>query len=377
MIVRGIENFISENLVPGKVILLFGARRVGKTTLLKHLKKENGNNALYLNGDDLDTHELLSRRSKANYEKLIGNYQLLIIDEAQEIKDIGKKLKLMVDEFPKVRFIVSGSSSFDLGNKAGEPLVGRAAFLNMYPFAQAELSPTENLVETKGSLSERLIYGSYPDVWKAKTNDAKHQYLKDLVNSYLLKDILSFDSIQKSDKLLNILKMLAFRVGSEISIESMGNDLGLSKNTVDRYLDLLTKVFVIYRLDGFSKNLDNEITKKSKWYFFDNGIRNALINNFNPLNLRDDAGKLWENYLLSERIKYHSFNKWNGNIFFWRTHTKQEIDLIEETDDQLAAFEFKFSNKRKTKVPSQWSKGYPNAQFEVIDQENYLTFIGG
>ena len=377
MIVRAIEKFISENLVPGKVILLFGARRVGKTTLLKQLKKENGNNALYLNGDDLDTHELLARRTKANYEKLIGNHQLLIIDEAQEIQDIGKKLKLMVDEFPKVRFIVSGSSSFDLSNKAGEPLVGRAIFLNMYPFAQAELSPTENLVETKGNLAERLIYGSYPDVWKAKTNDAKQQYLKDLVSSYLLKDILSFDGIQKSDKLLNILKMLAFRAGSEISIESMGNDLGLSKNTVDRYLDLLTKVFVIYRLDGFSKNLDNEITKKSKWYFFDNGIRNALISNFNPLNLRDDAGKLWENYLLSERIKYHSFSKWSGNIFFWRTHTKQEIDLIEETDDQQAAFEFKFSNKRKAKVPSQWAKGYPNASWKVIDQENYLTFIGG
>lgn len=377
MIVRGIEKIISENLVPGKIILLFGARRVGKTTLLKQLKKENGNNALYLNGDDLDTHELLARRTKANYEKLLARHTLLILDEAQEIEDIGKKLKLMVDEFPKVQFIVSGSSSFDLGNKAGEPLVGRATFLNMYPFAQAELSKIENLVETKGNLPERLIYGSYPDVWKAKTNGIKQQYLKDLVSSYLLKDILSFDGIQKSDKLLNILKMLAFRVGSEISIESMGNDLGLSKNTVDRYLDLLTKVFVVYRLDGFSKNLDNEITKKSKWYFFDNGIRNALINNFNPINLRDDVGKLWENYLLAERIKNQSLNQWKGNNFFWRTHTKQEIDLVEEKDEQLAAYEFKFAPKKKSKVPSQWAKGYPNAPFEVINQENYLTFIGG
>ena len=375
MIERSLEKLTHQYLVPGKVVLIMGARRVGKTTLLKKVKNQAKEKVLYFNGDDIDTHELFAKRSVANFKRIIGDHKMLIFDEAQEIADIGKKLKLIVDEFPHLKILVSGSSSFDLNNKTGEPLVGRAIFLRMHPFAQSEIEQQENAIETKGSLEDRLIYGSYPDVWKAKTSNHKKQYLKELVNAYLLKDVLSFDGIQKSDKLLNILKMLAFRVGSEVSIESMGNDLGLSKNTVDRYLDLLTKVFVVYRLDGFSKNLDNEITKKSKWYFYDNGIRNALINNFNPLSLRDDNGKIWENYLLTERIKKHSFNQWTGNMHFWRTHTKQEIDLIEEENENLNAFEFKLNPKKKIKVPTLWQKAYQKSSFSVIDQENYLNFI--
>lgn len=375
MIERSIEKLAQQYLVPGKVVLIMGARRVGKTTLLKKVKNQAKEKVLYFNGDDIDTHELFAKRSVTNFNRIIGDHKMLIFDEAQEIADIGKKLKLIVDEFPHLKILVSGSSSFDLNNKTGEPLVGRAIFLRMHPFAQSEIEQQENAIETKGSLEDRLIYGSYPDVWKAKTSNDKKQYLKELVNAYLLKDILSFDGIQKSDKLLNILKMLAFRVGSEVSIESMGNDLGLSKNTVDRYLDLLTKVFVVYRLDGFSKNLDNEITKKSKWYFYDNGIRNALINNFNPLSLRDDTGKIWENYLLTERIKRHSFNQWTGNMHFWRTHTKQEIDLIEEENENLNAFEFKFNPKKKVKAPALWQKAYPKSSFSIIDQNNYLEFI--
>ena len=375
MIERSLEKLTHQYLVPGKVVLIMGARRVGKTTLLKKVKNQAKEKVLYFNGDDIDTHELFAKRSVANFKRIIGDHKMLIFDEAQEIADIGKKLKLIVDEFPHLKILVSGSSSFDLNNKTGEPLVGRAIFLRMHPFAQSEIEQQENAIETKGSLEDRLIYGSYPDVWKAKTSNDKKQYLKELVNAYLLKDVLSFDGIQKSDKLLNILKMLAFRVGSEVSIESMGNDLGLSKNTVDRYLDLLTKVFVVYRLDGFSKNLDTEITKKSKWYFYDNGIRNALINNFNPLSLRDDNGKIWENYLLTERIKKHSFNQWTGNMHFWRTHTKQEIDLIEEENENLNAFEFKLNPKKKIKVPTLWQKAYQKSSFSVIDQENYLNFI--
>jgi uncharacterized protein len=375
MIERSLEKLTHQYLVPGKVVLIMGARRVGKTTLLKKVKNQAKEKVLYFNGDDIDTHELFAKRSVANFKRIIGDHKMLIFDEAQEIADIGKKLKLIVDEFPHLKILVSGSPSFDLNNKTGEPLVGRAIFLRMHPFAQSEIEQQENAIETKGSLEDRLIYGSYPDVWKAKTSNDKKQYLKELVNAYLLKDVLSFDGIQKSDKLLNILKMLAFRVGSEVSIESMGNDLGLSKNTVDRYLDLLTKVFVVYRLDGFSKNLDNEITKKSKWYFYDNGIRNALINNFNPLSLRDDNGKIWENYLLTERIKKHSFNQWTGNMHFWRTHTKQEIDLIEEENENLNAFEFKLNPKKKIKVPTLWQKAYQKSSFSVIDQENYLNFI--
>lgn len=376
MLIRAQEKLILSKLVPGKVILVIGARRVGKTTLLKKIKNNSTEKVLHLNGDDIDTHDLLAKRSVANYKNLIANNKLFILDEAQEVPDIGKKLKLMVDEFPDVKFLVSGSSAFDLSNKTGEPLVGRVTTFYMYPLSQIELSNQESAIETKGNLNIRLIYGSYPDVWKAKTDGEKQQYLKDLVNSYLLKDILSFDGIQKSSKLLSILKMLAFRVGSEISIESLGNDLGLSKNTVDKYLDLLSKVFVIFRLDGFSKNLDNEITKKSKWYFYDNGVRNAIINNFNAVTSRDDNGKLWENYILSERVKYHELNQWRGNIFFWRTHTKQEIDLIEENGDDLKAFEFKYKGKIIAKPPTQWQKGYPKSSFSTVSPENYLHFIG-
>ncbi len=361
--------------MPNKVVILLGARRVGKTELIKKIVSELDDSYILLNGEDEDSQDLLKSRTVRNYKRLLGDKKLLIIDEAQAIPDIGKKMKLLVDEIDGVKVLVTGSSVFDLNNKLGEPLVGRKKTLFMYPLAQLEFMKYENLFDTKAKLTERLIFGSYPELQQLQSDTHKISYLKEQVNSYLLKDILAFEGIRKRDKIVSLLRMIAFRLGSEISIEGIGNELQIGKNTVDRYLDLLSKVFVIHKVSGFSRNLDNEITKKSKWYFYDNGVRNALINNFNPFNIRDDHGMLWENYLISERIKYQAYNSIYSENYFWRTHTQQEIDWIEEQNGQLTGYEFKWNAKRKSKIPPLWSKAYPNAEYVVINQDNHLEFI--
>lgn len=372
---RAAKNLINRSLKPNKVVILLGPRRVGKTTLLKTIVNEAKESVLFLNGEDADTTQMLENRSVANYTRLLGDKRFLVIDEAQAISGIGLKLKLMVDSIDGLKIIASGSSAFDMSNKVGEPLVGRAYTHMMYPLSQLELSTCENAIETHGALEERLVLGSYPELFSINEKQDKEVYLRELVNAYLLKDILSLDGVQRSNKLLSLLKMLAFRVGCEISIESLGRDLGMSKNTVDRYLDLLSKAFVIFRLPGFSRNLDNEITKMSKWYFFDNGVRNALISNFNALTMRDDVGKLWENYLISERIKMLSANERYPNFYFWRTHTRQEIDWIEEENASLSAYEFKWKNSAKVRVPPLWQKNYKDATFDTVSRNNYLDFI--
>jgi uncharacterized protein len=376
-ITRSLEDSIKKYLLPNKVLVILGARRVGKTELIKRILKDVVEKSLVLNGEDLDVHLLLENRSVRNYKQFLGETKLLIIDEAQAIPDIGMKLKLMIDSIDGLKIIATGSSVFDLENKLGEPLVGRSTILNMYPLAQLEFAQHETILDTKGHLNKRLIYGSYPELEHLSQKEEKAAYLKEQVNSYLLKDILAFEGIKKQQKIVSLLRLIAFRVGSEISIESIGKDLDLNKSTVNRYLDLLSKVFVIYNLSGFSRNLDNEITKKSKWYFYDNGIRNALINNFNPMELRDDHGKLWENYLVSERIKYQAYMRLHVANFFWRTHTQQEIDWVEDRDGNLYAYEFKWGANRKSKIPTLWKKNYPNARFVCVDQNNYLDFIVG
>lgn len=372
---RSLEPIINQYLKPNKVVVLLGARRVGKTELIKHILSKIEEEVLVLNGEDVDTHSLLEKRSVKNYERLLGKVRVLVIDEAQAIPEIGIKLKLMVDSIEGLRILVTGSSVFDLDNQLGEPLVGRKMTLHLYPLAQMEFGQVENLIETKANLEDRLIYGSYPELEHIESKEEKAIYLKEQVNSYLLKDILAFEGIRKRDKIVSLLRMLAFRVGSEISIEGMGNDLQLNKNTVDRYLDLLSKVFIIHKVEGFSRNLDNEITKKNKWYFYDNGIRNALINNFNTPTFRDDLGELWENYIISERLKYQEYNKVLSANFFWRTHTRQEIDWVEERGGDLYAYEFKWNPKKKAKIPASWGKAYPDASFEVINSDDYLDFI--
>lgn len=371
---RAVEATIKNRLVAGKVNLLVGARRVGKTFLLKKIVQDINEPYLWLNGDDESTHDLLAERTIANYKRITSGISLLIIDEAQMIKDIGLKMKLMIDGIPNLKIIASGSSAYALSYKVGEPLVGRAFWHKIFPIAQNELKHHENYVDTVRNLEERLIYGSYPEIFQWKTLQEKEAYIKEILNSYLFKDLLVFDEIRNSDKIRTLLKLVAFQLGKEVSYDELGKQLGMSKNTVEKYLDLLSKVFVVYKVGAYSKNLRKELSKSSRWYFYDNGIRNALIDNFKPLSLRNDVGELWENYLMVERLKKNNYEQNFKEIYFWRTYDQQEIDYIEEKSQEIEAFEFKWGNT-KAKIPVAFANAYPESKFSVITKENYLDFI--
>lgn len=374
MIKRSIEDIIYNRLTPNKVILLFGARRVGKTVLLNQILRRFEGKTLLLNGEDYDSLVLLEPQSISNYKRLLAGINLLAIDEAQNIPEIGKKLKLIVDEIPGIKVLASGSSSFDLQNKAGEPLVGRSTQFHLFPFSQFELSQQENVLESKQRLEDRLIYGSYPEVINLSDYNQKKDYLRDIVNAYLLKDILSIDGIQNSKKMSELLRLIAFQMGNEVSYHELAKQLGLSRNTVEKYLDLLSKVFVIYRLGAYSGNVRKEISKAGKWFFYDVGIRNAIIGNYNSIAQRIDVGQIWENYLLSERIKQNSNLSTDKTFYFWRTYDGQEIDLIEESTGTLQAFEFKWGDK-VPKAPRAFTENYATTRFSVINQNNYLKFV--
>lgn len=373
MFERVLHDRIINNLEKQKVSILLGARRVGKTQLLEAIKKAINEKCLWLNGEDETVANILAERSIANYKRLLQGYNLLIIDEAQYIDDIGRKVKLMIDEIKPLHIIITGSSAFNL-QQASEPLVGRTITYEMYPMAQLEIIKTENLLQTKEQLDERLIYGSYPEVLVLKTLAEKQQYLNELINIYLLKDILAFENIKSPNKIKDLLVLIAYQIGNDVSVEELGKNLGMSKNTVDRYLDLLSKVFIIYKRSGFSRNLRKEIVKSNRWYFFDNGVRNALINNFNFLAARTDIGMLWENYCCSERVKRNSYTSNMVNSYFWRTYDQQEIDLIEEKNDTVEAYEFKWKEEN-VKIPVAFHKAYPQALYNTIHQKNYLGFI--
>ncbi len=370
---RILQKHIEKRMKPNKVVLVLGARRVGKTIVIKQIIKNFSGKVLMLNGEDSDSLALLANRSISNYQNLLKGIDLLVIDEAQNVPEIGQKLKLIVDEIPNIKVIASGSSSFDLLNLTGEPLVGRSYTLYLHPFSQQELTATENALETKQNLESRLIYGAYPELISLDNTDKK-EYLNNIVHSYLLKDILTIDGIRNASKMLDLLRLIAFQTGNLVAYDELGKQLGMSKNTVEKYLDLLSKVFVIYRLGAYSKNLRKEISKSSKWYFYDTGIRNAIIGNFAPLALRNDVGQLWESYILSERIKQKCFNVHNTQHFFWRTYDGQELDIVEIDDTTIRAFECKW-NTTKTKIPVAFAHAYPEAQFSVISQDNYLKFI--
>ena len=375
-ITRRLQSVIEQRMLPQKVMLIFGARRVGKTILMRQIAESFDGKPLVLNGEDADTHALLERMSAANYRHLFEGVDLLAIDEAQHIPQIGAKLKLIVDELPGIRVLASGSSSFNLRNQAGEPLVGRSSQFILTPFSAQELAAQETPVDTFKKLEERLIYGSYPDVTMFDTYAQKREYLQDIVDAYLLKDILAVDGIKNSQKMFDLLRLIAFQVGSPCSYDELGKQLSMSRNTVERYLDLLQKVFVVYRLGGFSRNLRKEVAKASKWYFYDNGIRNAVIRNFQPLDARTEAdrGALWENYVITERLKRAYNNRLDTQFYFWRTYDNQEIDLIEETDGRLSAFELK-AGKKQAKVPVGFRNAYPDAAFEVVNKDNYTEFL--
>ena len=370
---KQIEN-LRKLIQPGKVMVIYGPRRVGKTTLLKKYLEGENHSVLFVNGDDIIVRQYLESQSIQTLRDFVGHHRLLVVDEAQYVEKIGLNLKLIVDHIPGIKVIVTGSSSFDLAQDVGEPLTGRKYVLKLFPLAQMEISKIEKRHETTAGLESRLIYGSYPEVVLIRDNRRREDYLRELIQSYLFKDILVLEGIRYANKLVRLLQLLAFQIGKQVSFTELGKQLSMSKNTVERYLDLLEKVFVIYKLSGFSRNLRKEITKSQRYFFYDTGVRNALIGNFNPLAVRNDLGELWENYIITERMKRQEYLRSVTNSYFWRTYDKKEIDLVEEREGKLFGYEVKWK-KERVKIPRDWTGGYPDAAFEVIHRENYLKFI--
>lgn len=365
---------LNKEIEKGKVVIIYGARQVGKTTLIESFLKSTKLKYRYDTGDNFELSQTLSKCTYDTTDNHVGDYELIVIDEAQKIPNIGNALKLMVDRFSKVCFIVTGSSSFDLANQTDESLTGRKKIISLYPISQLELSNIYAPSEITTNLEKYLIYGSYPEIIKEKTDAKKAEKIKMITNSYLIKDILEFDRVKNSEKIYNLLKLLSFQIGSEVSANELGQKLSIDTKTVLTYLDLLQKSFVIFKLSGFSRNLRKEVTKMSKYYFYDNGIRNALISNFNKIIDRDDVGRLWENFIIVERMKRNSIQKHYTNSYFWRTYDKDEIDLIEENSGKLFAYEIKWHNKN-VKVPSVWKETYKNASYDIVNRDNYLKFV--
>ena len=373
-LVRELSELILKKLQPNKVVILYGARRVGKTMLVKEILANVNEPILRLNGDDINVHDKLSIRSIENYKQILGTYKLLYIDEAQKIPEIGLKLKLMIDEIEGLRIIISGSSSFDIHKNDGEPLTGRKYTFTLYTLSENEYTQIENNINKMDKVRERLVFGNYPELLHLPDRQDKVDYLNEMISSYLLKDILVYEHIKNSQKIFNLLRLIAFQIGGEVSLQELGIQLGISKNTVEKYLDLLSKVFILHKVEGFSRNLRKEITKNSRWYFLDNGIRNAVIANFNPLQARNDIGALWENFMISERLKYQEYRRISSNNYFWRTYEQQEIDWVEERDGSLFGYEFKWKEE-KVKIPTQWKSAYPDASFELININNFSEWL--
>ena len=329
---RELKAQVVKRIKPQKVMLIYGPRRVGKTLLLREIFNEFEGKKLLLNGESSDTVRMLSDRSISNYKHLFADVSLLAIDEAQHIPEIGMKLKLMVDEIPGLAIVATGSSSFDLQNQAGEPLVGRSTRFMLTPFSIKEINKQQPTFQTITNIDQYLVYGFYPELISIDSGAEQARYLTEIVDSYLLRDILAIDGVKNAQKMHDLLRLVAYQVGSEVSTDELGKQLGVSRNTAERYLDLLQKVFVLYRLGGYSKNLRKEVVKSSKWYFQDNGIRNAVLNDFRPFADRssEERGALWENFIIGERMKRKHNNLSNINLYFWRTYDQQEIDLIEE-----------------------------------------------
>ena len=364
---------IEKHIKPNKVLVLYGARQVGKTTLIQDYLTKN-KNSLYKTGDDIGFSNDFSKCSLNQMKTMIHENSLLVIDEAQRIENIGRALKLVVDNISGVKIIATGSSSFDLANHTGESLTGRKTVCTLYPFSLQEIIINNmTLYDLKESLENYMIFGLYPEVYLLETISDKKDKVCELANSYLLKDILSFDTVKNSRVLLDLLKLIAFQIGSEVSTTELAATLKIDNKTVSRYLDLLEKSFILFRLNGFSRNLRKEVSKMSKYYFYDLGIRNAVISNFNDFSTRNDTGQLWENFMIVERLKKNSYLKKPVNYYFWRTYEQHEIDLIEECDGMLNGYEFKYS-QRKIKPPADWLKTYDNATYTIIDRDNFDGF---
>ncbi|PCI06712.1 MAG: ATPase [Flavobacteriaceae bacterium] len=372
MIGRILEESIKAKLFKGKAIVILGPRQVGKTTLLKKIAT-NLKDTLWLNADNFEVQTLFEIPSSSRFKAIIKNHKIVIIDEAQNIKDIGLKLKIITDELKEVQLIVTGSSAFDLSNALNEPLTGRKFEYQLYPISFEEMEKHHGLLEELSQLEHRMVYGYYPDVVVNKT--AEKEILKLLADSYLFKDILIWNKIKKSDKIIKLLQALAFQIGNQVSYNELGRLVGLNSETVESYIQLLEKSFIIYRLGTFSRNLRTELKKTRKIYFVDNGIRNAIIGNYAPITLRNDVGALWENFIIGERKKYLAYHKIYANSYFWRTTAQQEIDYIEERDGKLFAYEFKWSTHKKVKIPKTFLRTYPDAVVKIITPDNFEEFI--
>lgn len=373
MITRILENKIREKLGSGKVIVLLGARQTGKTTLLNKMFGTD-DTAIWLNGDEPEVRSLLHNISSDRLRSIIGNKRTLIIDEAQRIEDIGLKLKLIADNIKNVQVVATGSSSFELANRLNEPLTGRKWEYNIFPLSCAEITAHNGYIQERSLLKHRLVFGYYPEI--VNNPGTEKERLNELINSYLYKDLLIWGRLQKADSIIKLLQAIAFQIGNEVSYSELGRIIDADKQTVERYISLLEDCFIIFRLGAFSRNLRKEISKSRKIYFYDLGVRNALINNFSPVDLRQDKGALWENFIISERIKHTKYNNiWNSK-YFWRTYTQQEIDYIEESDGELSAYEFKWNKLSKKKIPDTFINEYKVKKAEIITPENYDGFVG-
>ena len=357
-----------------KIVILMGARQVGKTTLLKSLF-QNSDSTLWLNGDELDIQNLFANLSVDRFKAYLGKNKILVIDEAQRIEDIGLRLKVLADSLNDIQIFATGSSSFDLANRVNEPLTGRKREFQLFPLSFKELASNSDLLTEKRMIPHRLVFGSYPEVVMSHGNEI--EILKELSQSYLYKDILSFEKIRHSDKLIKLLQALAWQVGSQVSYNELAQICSIDSKTVEHYITILEQAFIIFRLGTFSRNLRNELKNNRKIYFYDNGIRNAIIANFSTVENRNDTGALWENYLISERMKKNSYDGIMANTAFWRTKEQQEIDYLEERDGNLCAYEFKWSEAaaKKTRVPLTFSRAYPDAKFSVITPQNVEDFL--
>lgn len=369
------EYKLNRLIKKGKVLLIYGPRRAGKTTLLVSFLKLSSFKFKLETGDNIRIQNLFGSLDLPAIKEFAEGYHMIALDEAQYISNIGRALKILVDQLPDLFVMATGSSSFELAGQVGEPLTGRKRTLLLYPLSQKELNSVFNRYELREKRDEFLLYGTYPEVAKAETRQEKIELLEELVDSYVLKDILALDKLKSSRILLDLLRLLAFQIGNLVSLNELACQLGIDVKTVGRHLDLLEKAFVIKKITGFSRNLRKEITSKAKYYFIDNGIRNGIIRQFNPLELRGDIGALWENFIVIERLKKITFNRvMPASFYFWRTYDGAEVDLIEEIDGRLTAYECKYSPKRM-RIPKSWQKNYSEAEFHVINKDNYLDYL--
>lgn len=366
---------LEDYLKPNKAVIIFGPRRVGKTILLNQFLAKTKLKYRLDSGENLQVQQILSSQDFSKIIPYVNRYELYAIDEAHKVPNIGLGLKIIVDQIPNIKVIATGSSSFELSGQIGEPLTGRKISLILYPVSQSELKKDLSPVELQQKLAEFLVFGGYPEVLTSSSKIGKIKILEELVNSYLLKDILELERVKGAKILLDLLRLIAFQVGNEVSLSELSRELGIDLKTVARYLDLFEKSFILYNLRGFSRNLRSEVNRQSKYFFYDNGIRNAIIANFNDLELRDDVGKLWENFLVVERLKKQAYRPIFANNYFWRTWEKKELDWVEEREGKLFAFEFKYSPSRKTRAAKEFSRTYQNSIITTITRENYLDFV--